>query len=65
MMGQRRNRRDLGITSELSALERKGTAVGVLADRLLRTAPSVMYRRYLTAHNLVLVSPFNEEARFW
>ena len=48
----------------LGALEREGTAVGVLADRLLRTATSAMYRKYLTAHNLVLVSPFNPEAGF-
>ena len=48
----------------LGALEREGTAVGVLADRLLRVATSAIYRKYLTAHNLVLVSPFNPEAGF-
>ena len=48
----------------LGALEREGTAVGVLADSLLRAATSAMYRQYLTAHNLTLVSPFNPEAGF-
>ena len=48
----------------LGALEHEGTAVGVLADRLLRAATSAIYRKYLTAHNLALVSPFNPEAGF-
>ena len=48
----------------LGALEREGTAVGVLADSLLRSATSALYRKYLTASNLLLVSPYNPEAGF-
>ena len=48
----------------LGALEREGTAVGVLADSLMRSATSAMYRKYLTNSNLVLVSPHNPEAGF-
>ena len=48
----------------LGALEREGTAVGVLADSLLRSATSAMYRNYLTTSNLVIVSPYNPEAGF-
>jgi predicted Rossmann fold nucleotide-binding protein DprA/Smf involved in DNA uptake len=46
------------------ALEVEGTAVGVLADSLLRACTSARYRRYLVENNLVLVSPFNPEAGF-
>jgi predicted Rossmann fold nucleotide-binding protein DprA/Smf involved in DNA uptake len=48
----------------LGALEHEGTAVGVLADSLLRTATSVRYRKHLMGRDLVLVSPFNPEAGF-
>ncbi len=48
----------------LGALEREGTAVGVLADSLLRSATSAKYRKYLMAGDLALVSPFNPEAGF-
>ncbi|CCG08267.1 DNA-processing protein DprA [Pararhodospirillum photometricum] len=48
----------------LGALERRGTAVGVLADSLLRSATSSLYRNALLAGALVLVSPFNPEAGF-
>lgn len=48
----------------LGALEAEGTAVGVLADGLLRSATSAMYRKHIKARNLVLVSPFNPEAGF-
>ena len=46
------------------ALEREGTAVGVLADSLLRSAISAKYRKYLMTGDLALVSPFNPEAGF-
>jgi predicted Rossmann fold nucleotide-binding protein DprA/Smf involved in DNA uptake len=46
------------------ALENDGTAVGVLADNLLRMAISAKYRKHLMAKNLVLVSPYNPEAGF-
>jgi predicted Rossmann fold nucleotide-binding protein DprA/Smf involved in DNA uptake len=48
----------------LGALERQGTAVGVLSDSLLRVATSAKYRRALMARDLVLVSPFNPDAGF-
>ena len=48
----------------LGALESQGTAVGVLADSLLRAATSAKYRRGLMGKNLVLVSPFSPEAQF-
>jgi predicted Rossmann fold nucleotide-binding protein DprA/Smf involved in DNA uptake len=46
------------------ALEREGTAVGVLSDSLLRVATSAKYRKALMAKDLVLVSPFNPDAGF-
>ncbi|MDD9859049.1 MAG: DNA-processing protein DprA [Nitrospira sp.] len=48
----------------LGALEDEGTAVGVMADNLLRACLSVKYRRYLMDNNLTLLSPFNPEAGF-
>lgn len=48
----------------LGALESRGTAVGVLADSLLRSATSAKYRKYLVSNDLALVTPFNPEARF-
>jgi len=54
----------------LGALDDDGTAVGVMANDLLRACASAKYRRYLTGGhpgrpaNLVLVSPFNPEAPF-
>jgi len=48
----------------LGALEREGTAVGVLSDSLLRVATSAKYRKALMAKDLVLVSPFNPDAGF-
>jgi len=46
------------------AIEAEGTAVGILANSLLRASTSVAYRRHLNEGNLVLVSPFNPEAGF-
>ncbi len=48
----------------LGALEHEGTAVGILADGLLRSATSAKYREYLMTGDLALVSPFNPEAGF-
>lgn len=48
----------------LGALESEGTAIGVLANDLLRAATSAKYRKYLMANNLVLLSPFYPEASF-
>ena len=46
------------------ALLAEGTAIGVLADSLLRGATSTKYRRHLMSRDLALVSPFNPESRF-
>ena len=48
----------------LGALQAEGTAIGVLADNLLRSATSTTYRKYLLSSDLALVSPFNPEVRF-
>ena len=48
----------------LGALENGGVAVGVLADSLLRSVTSAKYRKHVASGRLVLISPFNPEARF-
>ncbi|MEX2746230.1 DNA-processing protein DprA [Rhizobium mongolense] len=48
----------------LGALERQGTAVGVLADSLLRSAMSSKYRKHIMSGDLALISPYNPEAGF-
>lgn len=48
----------------LGALDASGTAVGVLADRLLSACSSARYREHLVDGNLVLLTPFNPEAGF-
>lgn len=48
----------------LSALQNEGTAIGVLADSLMRAATSARYRNYLLSNDLVLTTPFNPEAGF-
>ena len=47
-----------------SALQNEGTAIGVLADSLMRAATSAKYRNYLLSNDLVLTTPFNPEAGF-
>ena len=51
-------------TAMLGALGREGTAVGILADSLLRAATSARFRPSLLNGNLALISPFNPEAGF-
>lgn len=46
------------------AFDSEGTAVAVLADGLLRTATSALYRRPLLSGDLALVSAVNPEAGF-
>ena len=46
------------------ALQNEGTAVGVLADSLLRSATSAQNRQFLLSGDLVLVSPNNPELGF-
>jgi predicted Rossmann fold nucleotide-binding protein DprA/Smf involved in DNA uptake len=48
----------------LAAVEKEGTAVGVLADSLLESATSSRYRKYIMSGDLALVSSFNPEAGF-
>ena len=48
----------------LGALRSEGTAVGVLADSLLRSGTSDRFRKYLLSGDLVLATPFNPEAGF-
>jgi len=50
--------------SMLGALDCGGTAVGVLADSLLRASSSSKYRSHLLNNQLVLISPFYPEAGF-
>lgn len=46
------------------ALDAEGTAVGVLAENLLRATTSNHYRHHLLSGSLALVSTFDPEARF-
>ena len=48
----------------LGALRSEGTAIGVLADSLLRSGTSDRFRKYLLSGDLVLTTPFNPEAGF-
>ena len=46
------------------ALEGEGTAIGVLADSLLKSTTSSRFRNGIMSGSLTLVSPFNPEAGF-
>lgn len=48
----------------LGALQSDGTAVGVLADSLLRACTSQKYRKHLSKKNLVLISSYYPDAGF-
>ena len=48
----------------LGALKAEGTAIGVLADGLLKGALSAKYHSHLMNDDLALISPFNPEADF-
>ncbi len=50
--------------SMLGALEAEGTAIGVLADSLLKKSTSRIYRNHIQRKNIVLISPFSPEAGF-
>ena len=56
--------RGIDETAMLSSLEIEGTAVGVLANDLFKSALSGKWRKYLKNRQLALVSPFYPEARF-
>lgn len=51
-------------TAMLAALQAQGTAVGVMADSLLRACTSPKYRAHLARNDLALVSPYYPEAAF-
>lgn len=48
----------------LAALEIEGTAIGVLANDLFKSALSNKWRKFIRASQLVLISPFYPEAGF-
>jgi predicted Rossmann fold nucleotide-binding protein DprA/Smf involved in DNA uptake len=56
--------RGVDTTAMEAALVAEGTAVGVLADSLMRASTSRIFRPHLAAGNLVLISPYQPEARF-
>jgi len=56
--------RGVDLSAMLGALQSNGTAIGVLADSLLREAISTKYHKYLMSNNLLLISPYNPEAGF-
>lgn len=51
-------------SSMLGALEADGTAIGILADSLLKKTTSRTFRNHIQRNNLVLISPFSPEAGF-
>lgn len=56
--------RGVDLSAMLGALESGGTAVGVLADSLLKSATSAIYRKRIMSGDLTLISPVNPEAGF-
>lgn len=56
--------RGIDTAAMLGALTHGGTAIGVIADGLLRASSSSTYRPHLMSNDLVLISPFNPEAGF-
>ena len=48
----------------LGTLENEGTAIGVVANNLLRMALSAKYREHILSGDLALTSPFNPEVGF-
>lgn len=46
------------------ALDNEGTAIGVMADSLLKATASAKYRKKIMSGDLVLITPFNPEAGF-
>jgi predicted Rossmann fold nucleotide-binding protein DprA/Smf involved in DNA uptake len=48
----------------IGALDNEGTAIGVMADNLLKAASSAKYRKKIMSGDLVLITPFNPESGF-
>ena len=57
--------RGIDIESMAASFEAGGSAVGVLADSLARSAVSARYREGLISGRLVLISPYDPEARWF
>jgi len=51
-------------TAMLGCIDAGGSAIGILADGLLRTITSTKYRDALETDRIVLMTPFNPEAGF-
>lgn len=56
--------RGVDTTAMIASLDEGGSAIGVLANDLLRTGVSGKYRDALLEKRLVLISPYNPDARF-
>lgn len=56
--------RGIDTAALVGGLTHGGTAIGVVADGLLRASSSSKYRQYLMSNDLVLISPFHPEAGF-
>ena len=48
----------------MGALDNEGTAIGVMADSLIKATTSAKYRKKIMSGDLVLITPFNPEAGF-
>lgn len=48
----------------MGALDNEGTAIGVMADSLLKATTAAKYRKKIMSGDLVLITPFNPEAGF-
>ena len=48
----------------MGALDNEGTAIGVMADSLLKATTSAKYRKKIMSGDLTLITPFNPEAGF-
>lgn len=56
--------RGIDRSAMLGAVQADGMAVGILADNLLRSATSSIYRKHLMENRLTLISPYNPEIEF-
>lgn len=51
-------------TAMLSALNKNGRCMAIVADSLIKKSTSKEYRKHIINNNLVLISPFNPETGF-
>jgi len=52
------------ITAMMSVLQNGGNSIGFLAEKLLSSSTSSLFRKYIMSGNLLLATPFNPEAGF-